>query len=106
MGLQGLYYHYHTMAKALSAYGQEVLALPKGKKVPWRRTLVEKLVSLQRIDGKTGLGYWRNDNNRWWENDPNLATSYAMLALEITVLGRGLPDTHSESGSLEVLEPR
>ena len=83
MGQQGLYYHYHTMAKALNAYGQETLELPGGGKVGWRRALVEKLVSLQRIDPDTGLGYWQNDNNRWWENDPNLATSYALMALEI-----------------------
>ena len=85
MGQQGLYYHYHTMAKALNAYGQETLELPGGEKVGWRRALVEKLVSLQRIDPDTGLGYWQNDNNRWWEGDPNLATSYALTALEIAL---------------------
>ncbi|MDP7640203.1 MAG: terpene cyclase/mutase family protein [Candidatus Hydrogenedentes bacterium] len=87
MGAQGLYYNYHTMAKALDAYGNEILTLPGGKSVAWRRALVEKLVSLQRIDPKTGLGYWQNDNNRWWENDPNLATCYTLIALEYTVLG-------------------
>lgn len=88
IGQQGLYYHYHTMAKALSAYGQEVLRVRNGETVAWRRALVEKLVSLQRIDPNTGLGYWQNDNNRWWENDPNLSTCYTLLALEIAVSGR------------------
>jgi len=27
-------------------------------------------------------GYWLNENGRWWERDPILVTSYAMLALE------------------------
>lgn len=88
MGAQGLYFNYHTMAKALSAYGQERLVLPDGKGVTWRRALVEKLVSLQRIEAKTGLGYWQNENNRWWENDPNLATSYTLLALETAIRDR------------------
>jgi len=88
MGPQGLYYHYHTMAKALNAYGEETLTLPGGAKVGWRRALVEKLVVLQRIDPDSGLGYWQNDNNRWWENDANLVTSYTLMALEVAILGR------------------
>jgi len=85
MGAQGLYYGYHTMAKSLGAFGQETLRLPGDKNVAWRQALVEKLVTLQRIDPETGLGYWQNDNNRWWENDANLVTSYTLLALEIAL---------------------
>lgn len=87
MGPQGLYYNYHTMAKALTAYGGDMLTLPDGKKVDWRSALVKKLVSLQRIDAKTGFGYWVNDHGRWWENDPVLVTAYATLALEICMQG-------------------
>lgn len=86
IGTDGLYYSYKVMAKALNAYGEDTLTLQNGKRVTWRPALVQKLVSLQRIDPATGLGYWRNDNNRWWENDPNLVTSYALLALESAVL--------------------
>jgi squalene-hopene/tetraprenyl-beta-curcumene cyclase len=88
MGMQGLYYNYHTMAKALNAYGQETLVLADGTKLKWRQALVEKLISLQRIDPKTGLGYWQNENNRWMENDPILVTSYTLLALEVATFGR------------------
>ena len=87
MGQQGLYYGYHTMAKALAAYGDNLLKLPDGRVVDWRSDLVNKLVSLQRIDPKTGLGYWVNDNGRFWENDPVLTTSYATLTLEICLEG-------------------
>jgi squalene-hopene/tetraprenyl-beta-curcumene cyclase len=87
MGLQGLYYNYHTMAKALTAYGEDILELPDGKKVDWRSALVQKLISLQRIDPKTGFGYWVNEHGRWWENDPVLVTAYALLALEICMQG-------------------
>lgn len=102
IGEQGLYYHYHTMAKALHAYGQEVLTLPDGKKIAWRPALVEKLLSLQRIDPETGLGYWQNDNNRWWENDPNLSTCYTLLALEYAVLGTGISYTTNEQGDIRI----
>jgi len=87
LGTDGLYYYYHTMAKALSAYGAERLELAGGRTAWWRQSLVSKLVSLQRIDPKTGFGYWQNDNNRWWENDANLTTAYAMLALEMACSG-------------------
>jgi len=87
MGQQSLFFGYHTMAKALTAYGEGLLNLPDGRAVDWRTDLVGKLVSLQRIDPKTGLGYWTNDNGRFWENDPVLATVYAVLALEICLEG-------------------
>lgn len=87
MGAQGLYYHYHTMAKALNAYGKETLTLPDGRTVNWRPALVQKLISLQQIEPETGTGFWRNENNRWWENDPCLVTAYTLLALETALFG-------------------
>jgi squalene-hopene/tetraprenyl-beta-curcumene cyclase len=102
IGAQGLYYHYHTMAKALHAYGQEVLTVRNGEDVAWRRALVEKLVSLQRIDPKTGLGYWQNDNKRWWENDPNLSTCYTLLALEYSLLGTDLSRILDADGNIQI----
>jgi squalene-hopene/tetraprenyl-beta-curcumene cyclase len=35
-----------------------------------------KLMNLQKRDGS-----WANDNARWWEKDPALVTSYALIAL-------------------------
>ncbi len=83
MGKQGLYYYYHTMAKALSAARIDKLKLKDGKTVNWRDQLVGKLLDLQRPDGS-----WVNENGRWWENDPVLVTSYSLLAMEI--MWRGL----------------
>jgi squalene-hopene/tetraprenyl-beta-curcumene cyclase len=77
VGKQGLYYYYHTMAKALSVYGDATIVDGKGKTHDWRYDLMKKLVTLQKGDG-----FWINDNNRWWENDPVLVTSYSLLALE------------------------
>lgn len=77
-GQQGLYFYFNVMARALSAAGLD--ALPKagaGPEVRWREEVVKKIVALQKPDGS-----WANANNRWWENDPILASSYALLALE------------------------
>ena len=77
MGPQGLFYYYHTMAKALSLLGEETLVLESGKKINWRHELTKELFNLQ--DPK---GFWINENGRWWEKDPVLVTSYALLTLE------------------------
>ena len=76
-GRAGVFYYYNLMAKALSAYGAGEMTLPGGKKVDWREDLATKLLSLQTKDG-----YWQNDNGRWWEKDPVLATAYSLIALE------------------------
>lgn len=77
MNEQGLYYYYQTMSKALSAAGVDELALADGKKVDWRDELTNTIISKQKSDGS-----WVNTNNRWWEADPVLVTSYMVLALE------------------------
>ncbi|SPD75380.1 Cycloartenol synthase-like protein [uncultured Desulfobacterium sp.] len=82
MGKQGLYYYYHSMAKALSVYGVKELVMADGKKIDWRRDLGLKLLNLQ-----DGSGFWVNENGRWWEKDPNLVTAYAVITLEIIYRG-------------------
>ncbi|WP_026840921.1 prenyltransferase/squalene oxidase repeat-containing protein [Citrifermentans bremense] len=83
MGQEGLYYYYHTMAKALSTYGVDSIKLKNGKTVSWRTDLAKRFLDLQKEDGS-----WVNPTGRWWERDPVLVTSYAVLTLEI--LYRGL----------------
>lgn len=82
LGKQGLFYYYHTMAKALTVYGDDTLIDKDGKTHDWRFELMKKFVLLQKNEG-----FWVNDNNRWWENDPVLVTSYSLLALEILQAG-------------------
>ena len=82
MGLQGLYFYYRTMTKALTAYGVYEFELADGRKVNWRRELSQKLLNLQQRDGS-----WINENGRWWERDPALVTSYAVLTLEMIYQG-------------------
>lgn len=83
MGKSGLYYYYHTMAKALTAYGVDVLVLKGETKVNWREALAKRLLDLQKAEG-----FWVNEDGRWWENDPILVTSYATITLEM--IWRGL----------------
>jgi squalene-hopene/tetraprenyl-beta-curcumene cyclase len=78
MGAQGLYYYYHTMAKALAITGTKRLAAPDGRKIDWRKELAVKLMGGQRKDGS-----WVNEaSNRWMEDDAVLVTAYSLLALE------------------------
>jgi len=77
MGAAGLYYYYHTFAKALAALGTDMVKDADGTSHDWRRELAESLAARQRPDGA-----WINEQNpRWLEGDPNLVTGYALLAL-------------------------
>jgi len=77
MGMQGLYYYYHTMAKALTLSGVEEIVTADEKSVDWREKLAFKLFDEQESDG-----FWINESGRWWEKDPVLVSCYAILALE------------------------
>ncbi|MFT5465626.1 MAG: squalene-hopene/tetraprenyl-beta-curcumene cyclase [Verrucomicrobiales bacterium] len=78
MEAQGLFYYYHTMAKALALTGKTELVLADGKKIDWREDLALKLFDLQDENGS-----WINEaSSRWWEDDRVLVTSYAVLALQ------------------------
>src|SRR5258706_1900713 len=76
---QGLFYYFHTMAKALDLYGEETIVDPQGKPHAWRKELCGRMAGMQsKIDGS-----WKNENSqRWWEGNPLLATSYAMASLD------------------------
>jgi squalene-hopene/tetraprenyl-beta-curcumene cyclase len=83
-GPAGILLFLHVLAKALAAYGDEVLVKPDGTRVAWREELIKKLISLQKVEAD-GTGYWVNSEGRWWEADPVLVTSYSLLALEIAL---------------------
>jgi len=76
MGNSGLFYYYHTFAKALDAMGEETVTDAAGKAHDWRADLAHQLIALQNTDGS-----WVNSNSRWLEGDPNLVTGYSLLAL-------------------------
>lgn len=76
MGQQGLFYYYHTMAKALAAVGGDSFKDAKGNDQAWKAQLLGKLKQLQQPDGS-----WVNPNTRWMEGDPNLVSAYVLLTL-------------------------
>ena len=78
MGSQGLYYYFDILSRALSVAGIDELVQPDGRRVAWKKELAAKILSLQKKDGS-----WENDNNRFWENDPVLVTSFAILTLSL-----------------------
>ncbi|MBU6400724.1 MAG: terpene cyclase/mutase family protein, partial [Verrucomicrobia bacterium] len=83
LGPQGLFYYLHTMTKALTVAGVNEMPQAGGRTVNWRREVAFKLLNLQQATGA-----WANTNARWWEKDPALVTSYALIALEL--IHRGL----------------
>jgi squalene-hopene/tetraprenyl-beta-curcumene cyclase len=76
MGQVGLYYYYHTFAKAMDALGEDNFEDAKGAKHDWRQELFDELKKKQKPDGS-----WANENKAFLENTPELATAFAILAL-------------------------
>jgi squalene-hopene/tetraprenyl-beta-curcumene cyclase len=76
MGQSGLYYYFHTFAKAFDALKTDEVVDARGEKHNWRRELGRELLRLQQPNGS-----WVNPDRRWLEGDPNLSTAYALLSL-------------------------
>jgi squalene-hopene/tetraprenyl-beta-curcumene cyclase len=77
MGKAGLFYYYHTFAKAMTALGEDPFEDAKGVKHAWRAELVNALKKSQKEDGS-----WVNAGDRTFgEGDPNIATAFALLSL-------------------------
>jgi squalene-hopene/tetraprenyl-beta-curcumene cyclase len=77
LGQQGYFYYIHAMSRALHAAQLKALADAKGVARDWRSELIAALASRQREDGS-----WKNTAERWEESNEELATIYAVLALE------------------------
>jgi squalene-hopene/tetraprenyl-beta-curcumene cyclase len=76
----GLYYYYHTFAKAMTALGESTFEDAAGKKHEWKNELVEAIKKRQRPDGS-----WTNKGDQvFGEADPNLASAFAILSLSYT----------------------
>ena len=72
----GLFYYYHTFAKAMDALGEEPFVDAKGAKHDWRQELFDELKKRQKENGS-----WVNSNGAFLESEPALATAFAVLAL-------------------------
>jgi squalene-hopene/tetraprenyl-beta-curcumene cyclase len=77
LGKQGWLYYLHAQSRALNATRLAQITDSSGTAHNWRDELIDTLVRAQRPDGS-----WRNDVTRWEESRPELASAYALLALE------------------------
>lgn len=77
LGQQGLFYYYHTIARALRIAQQDSIEDTDGNTHNWREEMIDALAKRQAADGS-----WSNAAERWMEAEPVLATAYAVLALE------------------------
>lgn len=75
-GQAGLYYYYQTFGKALAALDQDYIVDAAKQKHDWRKDLFEALKKRQKADGS-----WSNANKAFQENNPELATAFAVLTL-------------------------
>lgn len=84
---EGLYYYYHTFARAHEALEQDVIVLADGRRMDWRIELINELGERQLRDGN-----WVNESDRWMEGDANLVTAYSLIAAQTAYpYGQRLP---------------
>ena len=77
LGDTTLYYYYLVFAKALSAYGEDVIVDANGQRHNWREELGRKLLELQHDDG-----HWVNTNAEYMQDNPVLVTAFTMMAID------------------------
>jgi squalene-hopene/tetraprenyl-beta-curcumene cyclase len=77
LGQQGYFYYIHAMSRALHASRLATVTDHASVAHDWRRELIDALAARQRDDGS-----WKNGTERWEESNEQLATIYAVLALE------------------------
>jgi squalene-hopene/tetraprenyl-beta-curcumene cyclase len=81
-GQKALYYSYWTMSRALTIAQIKEIRTGDGISHKWFLELSQKLIELQ-----TDEGYWVNSESDWfWEDIPEIATCYTILALETNIL--------------------
>lgn len=71
----GLYYFYLSFSEGLAKRGSKSLETPAGPRA-WAEDLMAALGKRQRKDGS-----FANQDRTWWENNPVLATAFALSAM-------------------------
>lgn len=84
MGTTSYYYYLQTAAGALEAYGEAKIKDAKGRKRSWTLDLINQLLSMQAKDGS-----WKNDNPKYWEGNPVLATTRAVISINHALRAAG-----------------
>jgi squalene-hopene/tetraprenyl-beta-curcumene cyclase len=77
LGQAGLYYYYHTFAKAMDALGEYPFKDAKKAEHDWKKELFEALKKRQKDGGE----FINAGDKAFGEADPNIATAFALLSL-------------------------
>lgn len=83
-GQEGFFYFINVLSKAMAAFGEDVFTRENGEDVNWRVDVINELLRRQRID-ENGNGFWLNDDNRYWEGNSILVTSYVLIAMQVAL---------------------
>ncbi len=85
LGGTGYYYYAYAAARALRTAGAPGLTSPDGPTLFWAKELAQGLLDKQHVSG-----HWMNTgSDRWWEGDPVVATSFALLTIEAMMPAEG-----------------
>lgn len=84
MNTTSYYYYLQTAAGALEAFGTLNVPDAKGRERNWVADLLTRLLSLQKADGT-----WQNENPKYWEGNPLLATSRAIISINHALRAAG-----------------
>jgi Squalene-hopene cyclase C-terminal domain len=84
MGKAGLFYYYHTFAKAMDALGEDRFEDAKGVKHDWRLDLFQALQKQQQENGS----WYAAKRDPFGEDNPELATGFALLSLSYCKTGK------------------
>ncbi len=103
-GFGGVAYYYYawTLARALRAAGAPAMVSGDGEVVHWARELASELVARQGPDGR-----WVNtESDAYWEGIPEVATTFALLAIEamLPAEGAGLRFRAPDGGSVTITD--
>jgi len=85
IGSNGVYYYYLVFSRALKSWGEPTIKTLTADNKPgpernWRADLVNRLGELQNEDGS-----FKSLDKRWMEDNPDLITAYALIALRQVV---------------------
>jgi squalene-hopene/tetraprenyl-beta-curcumene cyclase len=100
----GYFYYAYAAARALRTAGAAALVSEDGTQLHWARELSEGLLAKQDV-----TGYWMNTGaDRWWEGDPVVATSFALLTIAAMMPARdsGFRVRAPDGGTIKVRDPQ
>jgi hypothetical protein len=104
LGETGYYYYVYAAARALRTAGAPAITSPDGTMLYWAKELADGLLDKQDV-----TGYWMNTgSDRWWEGDPIVATSFALLTIEAMMPARdaGFKVRAPDGGTIKVSDPQ